>query len=170
MQGMNDLGKILFSRFVYSAWEGHKCTVPISEEERKRVLNELYLCGTGKGEFPERIMNYPTKFYGYVKDLSEKNVREYIYHIHPKIVVKHLEDVPEKLIEGIKRNCFVWVCEAKDSERVVHPLGYELKAKRDFCDFNKGDHVSIHWSYALEKVNKNFGREVNEKIISIFPF
>ena len=161
-------GEILFSRFVYSAWEGHKCTVPISEGEKRKILDELYLCGTGNGEFPKKIMNYPTKFYGHLEGLNEKNVRDYIYYKHPTVIFKHIGDIPEKILDGIKKNCIVWVCEAINSEKVKHPLGHELKPKKDFCSFEKGDLVSVHWNYSLEKVDEAFGKEINEKIINSF--
>ena len=98
MQGIN-YGKVLFSRFVYSAWEGYKCSVPISREEKRRILDKLYLCGLGKGEFPDEIMNYPTKFSKFIEDLTEKSVREYIYSQHSSIVLKFIEIY-------IKKQCF----------------------------------------------------------------
>ena len=162
-----DYGEILFSRFVYSAWEGYKCSVPISREEKIKILDKLYLCGLGKGEFPDEIMNYPTKFSKFIEDLTEKSVREYIYSKHSSIVLNFIEDAPERFSEEIKKNCIVWVCKAINSEEVKHPLGYKLTPKKDFCTFGKGDYVSVHWNYSLEKVDEEFAKKVNESIVKL---
>ena len=160
--------RVLFSRFVYSAWKGHKCSVPISEEQKEKDLLDLKYCGKGLGEFPKRILEYSTKFKKYVKDV-DKDSREYVYYKHPELVKNDHDDSKSQLERKAARiKCSVWACEAIDSKRVKHPLGYEMKIKDDFCSFERGDYVSVHWDYALEKLDSDTAEEINWKVKEVF--
>lgn len=152
--------KEFFAGFVYSAWTGNKCSVPMSKDQKQKDLDDLELCAKGKGEFPQRVLEYHTMFKKYVKNV-EKDAREYVFFKHTKALKERLQEATEIEKKLGKINCAVWVCEALDSERVAHPLGYEMEVKTDFCPFGKGDYVAVHWKYALEKVGKDFSERVN---------
>jgi len=152
-----------FAGFVYSAWTGNKCSVPISQEQKQKDLDDLELCAKGEGIFPRRVLEYPTMFKEYVRNV-EKDAREYVYFEHPRALMERLKGATEVEKKLGEINCPVWVCEALNSHQVRHPLGYEVEVKSDFCSFDKGDRVAVHWRYALEKVDKDFSEKANSDV------
>ena len=131
------------------------------------MKSELYLCGKEAEKFPYRIMKYPTNFYNRLKSLDYDSVREYIYYEHPIDVIRSSEKLPKIVSKKMIKNCIVWICEAIDEEKLLHPLGGSFSPQKDFCQFNKGDMVSVHWDFALERTNEDFAKDMNERLLDM---
>jgi len=155
-------GQILLSRFIYSKWD--YCGLQLPPGPRDTIGKKLYLSAKGE-KFPTEFFLYNTAVKMELEKigfpLDEDVIRKYVYEEHAKVVM----DVGAR--EEDYQSCVVWFWVAEDDKKLRHPLYEKEIVPKEFCEFKKGDFVSVHGKFTLEIMDEEKAKKINKNIEKI---